>query len=79
MNIHEFNLLTFEQKCRVVERNGTYIAGRNEELMAYNLYAVFSFYVELTYNFSDDTLERITVCQNVAILEPYIQNIVLSF
>jgi hypothetical protein len=78
MDLVEFDLLTFEQKCFVVARNGIFIAGRNDDNLAYNLYSVFSFYTELIFNFDDDTLERINVFDKASLLEPYIEEIELD-
>ena len=78
MTIVEFNLLTFEQKCSLIERKGVYLAGRNEDNFGYNLYAVYSFYVELRFNFSDDYLEHLQVFTSPFYLEPYLQEIELD-
>lgn len=78
MDLVEFDLLTFEQKCLVVARNGIFIAGRNEGNLAYNLYSVFTFYTEFIFDFDHDSLERINVSNNASLLEPYLEEIELD-
>lgn len=78
MNISWFNLLTLDQKCEMIDRQGIYLAGRNVDFHAFNLYSIFSFYVELCYNFKDYDLEKVTVITKPDQLQPYLEEIELS-
>jgi hypothetical protein len=67
-----------DQKCEVIDSQGIYLAGRNVGVYAFNLYSIFSFYVELCYNFKDYDLEKVTVITKPDQLQPYLEEIVLS-
>jgi hypothetical protein len=75
MNISWFNLLSLDQKCEIIDKDGVYLAGRNEGVYAFNLYSIYSFYAELCYNFKDYNLEKVRVLSKTDELEPYLNEI----
>jgi len=74
-DFHEFMSLTIEQKCAIVWKEGVYIAGRARNELTFNLYSVFSFYIEVCFNLGDDCIEDVQVSKNANLLEPYLHQI----
>jgi hypothetical protein len=78
MEIKKFNLLTIDQKISLVDSDGVYLVGIHSGKHVLNLYFIYSFYVELCYDFRNDLLEYITVLPKSSHLEPYIEEITLN-
>ena len=77
MTLYQFNSLKEVEKLRIILYLKP-IAKRTDEMYSYDLYAVDSFYIEITYAAADCTLIGLRSFKTITLLEPYLEQIDIS-
>lgn len=72
MGLYQFNLLPESERFAALWQNGVYLDTRTANGYRVNLYALFSFYVEVFYNPTSNQVERLRSFTSVNQLEPYL-------
>lgn len=75
IDFDEFMLLTPEQKCSFIWKEGIYLGGRIKGELTFNLYSVFCLYMEIGFNLANNCIEEIKIIRNTDLLEPYLEEI----
>ena len=75
MDIYQFNILPTNQQAAYTWENGIYLASRNENYFAINLYSVDIFFVEVWYHPEEVCINIIRSFKSRKCLEPYFEGI----
>lgn len=74
-DIYDFLALSETEQYEYTWNHATFLLSRIAGVYGYHVYASQDFYIELTYNRADNTLERIRAFKNTSQLEPYLDNL----
>jgi hypothetical protein len=78
MTYVEYDNLSGSLKARELFANGINVCRRTVNERMFFLYHLYSFYVEVCYNYEYNKIEKIMPFEEIDFLEPYIESIDLS-
>lgn len=79
MGIYDFNILSIEDKAKLIWDKGTFLSNRKENDFGVNLYAFSYFYVEVWVSNDPIRIEDVKSFMSSDLLEPYLKSIILDF
>lgn len=75
MHFIEFKLLPLPIQAQLICQQGVYLSERTEGDYFVALYALFDYYAEVHYRFSDSEIIMISSFYNTNLLEPYLAKV----
>ena len=78
MGIYDYELLKENKKADMLWEKGTFLSSRAEGKMKYNLYALWSFYVEVFYDPEKNKMTKFRTFKSITPLEPYLDQVALD-
>ena len=75
MTLYQFNQLYKKEQVETLWDKGVFIADRRDNECMYLLYQIDSFYVEVSYDDTHNTIRKFRSFSSVTQLEPYLNNI----
>lgn len=78
MTLYEFNKLNKQEQYEVLWEHGVHVSERDDETFTYITYQIFSFYIEVKYNRTDNVIQgNRSFCTDTQ-LKPYLTRIDIS-
>lgn len=79
MTLYQFKILEEHEQAQAVWEQGEHVGTRMTAKYKILLWVVNEFYVEMFYNYIDDKIEKIRSFRNLDLIEPYLEQIDISF
>jgi len=78
MTLGIFNSMMELDQVKAIWHRGVFLAERRDEDTRYVLYQLDAFYIEFSYNISDNTQKQMTAFAGTGPLDPWLENIYIS-